>query len=80
MNRSEVRYARSGDGIDIAFQVIGEGPVDLVFVSGFITHLDLAWELPHFAWLEQLDGFARVITFDKRGTGLSDRSLGFGSL
>lgn len=80
MDRSEVRYARSADGIDIAYQVLGEGPVDLVFVSGFITHLDLAWELPHFAWLEQMAGVARVITFDKRGTGLSDRSLGFGSL
>jgi pimeloyl-ACP methyl ester carboxylesterase len=80
LNRSEVRYARSADGIDVAFQVLGDGPVDLVFVSGFITHLDLAWELPHFAWLEKLDGLARVITFDKRGTGLSDRSLGFGSL
>lgn len=80
MGRSGIRYATGRDGVDIAYQVIGEGPVDLVFVSGFITHLDLAWELPHFAWLEQLDGVARVITFDKRGTGLSDRSLGFGSL
>lgn len=80
MSRSAVQYARSTGGIDIAYQVVGDGPVDLVFVSGFITHLDLAWELPHFAWLEQLDGIARVITFDKRGTGLSDRSLGFGSL
>jgi class 3 adenylate cyclase len=77
---SEVQYARSSDGVDIAYQVIGDGPVDLVFVSGFITHLDWSWELPHFAWLEQLDGIARVITFDKRGTGLSDRSLGFGSV
>ncbi|MGI9644287.1 MAG: adenylate/guanylate cyclase domain-containing protein [Ilumatobacteraceae bacterium] len=80
MSRSEIQYATSDDGIDIAYQVIGDGPVDLVFVSGFITHLDLAWELPHFGWLQQLDGIARVITFDKRGTGLSDRSLGFGSL
>ncbi len=77
---SDIRYAESADGLDIAYQVIGNGPVDLVFVSGFITHLDWSWELPHFAWLEQLDGIARVITFDKRGTGLSDRSLGFGSL
>lgn len=75
-----MRYASSSGGIDVAYQVLGDGPVDLVFVSGFITHLDLSWELPHFAWLEQLDGVARVITFDKRGTGLSDRSLGFGSV
>ena len=80
VRRSDIRYCPSAGGIDIAYQVVGDGPVDLVFVSGFITHLDLSWELPHFAWLEQLDGVARVITFDKRGTGLSDRSLGFGSL
>jgi class 3 adenylate cyclase/esterase/lipase len=77
---SDVRYARSRDGLDIAYQVVGDGPVDLVAVPGFITHLDLSWELPHIAWLEHLDGVARVILFDKRGTGLSDRSLGFGSL
>ncbi len=80
MSRSEIQYASSTGGIDIAYQVVGDGPVDLVFVPGFITHLDLSWDLPHFGWLEQLDGVARVITFDKRGTGLSDRSLGFGSL
>lgn len=80
MERGEIRYAPSAGGVDIAYQVVGDGPVDLVFVSGFITHLDLSWELPHFAWLKELDGIARVITFDKRGTGLSDRSLGFGSL
>lgn len=80
MHGAEIRYAPSVGGIDIAYQVVGDGPVDVVFVSGFITHLDLSWELPHFAWLKELDGVARVITFDKRGTGLSDRSLGFGSL
>lgn len=76
----DIRYAKSTGDIDIAYTVLGSGPVDLVFVSGFITHLDLSWELPHFAWLQHLDGIARVITFDKRGTGLSDRSLGFGSI
>jgi pimeloyl-ACP methyl ester carboxylesterase/class 3 adenylate cyclase len=80
VRRSDIRYCPSAGGVDIAYQVVGDGPVDLVFVSGFITHLELSWELPHFAWLEELDGVARVITFDKRGTGLSDRSLGFGSL
>jgi class 3 adenylate cyclase len=80
MAGSDIRYAPSSGGIDIAYQVVGDGPLDVVFVSGFITHLDLAWELPHFAWLQELDQVARVITFDKRGTGLSDRSLGFGSL
>jgi class 3 adenylate cyclase len=77
---SEVRYARSADDIDIAYQVVGRGPIDLVFVSGFISHLDLNWEFPWYNWPPALDGIARVILFDKRGTGLSDRSLGFGSL
>lgn len=76
---SVVRYARSGD-IDIAYEVIGEGQMDLVFVSGFISHLDLNWEFPWFNRLFLMDGFARVVAFDKRGTGLSDRSLGFGSI
>ena len=76
----DIRYASSTGGIDVAYTVLGDGPVDLVFVSGFITHLDLSWELPHFSWLQHLDGVARVITFDKRGTGLSDRSLGVGSI
>lgn len=75
-----MRYAPSRGGIDIAYQVVGDGPVDLVYASGFITHLDLAWDLPHIGWLQQLDGVARVLVFDKRGTGLSDRSLGFGSV
>ena len=77
---SEVRYARSTGDIDIAYQVIGHGPIDLVFVSGFISHLDLNWEFPWYNWPPIFDGIARVIMFDKRGTGLSDRSLGFGSL
>jgi pimeloyl-ACP methyl ester carboxylesterase/class 3 adenylate cyclase len=77
---SPVRYARAADGIDIAYQTVGHGPIDLVFVSGFTSHLDLNWEFPWYNWPPQLDGFARVILFDKRGTGLSDRSLGFGSI
>jgi pimeloyl-ACP methyl ester carboxylesterase len=80
LTRSDIRYCASTNGVDIAYQVVGDGPVDLVFVSGFVTHLELMWELPHISWIEELDGVARVITFDKRGTGLSDRSLGFGSL
>jgi len=80
MARPAVRYASSTGDVDVAYQVMGDGPVDLVFVSGFISHLDLTWELPVVSWLEQLDGVARVLVFDKRGTGLSDRSLGFGSI
>ncbi len=77
---SDVRYAHSGD-IDLAYEVVGNGPVDLVYVSGFVSHLDLNAEIPLFRGLRRdLSAFARTIFFDKRGTGLSDRSLGFGSL
>jgi pimeloyl-ACP methyl ester carboxylesterase len=66
------RYAKSGD-VSIAYQVVGDGPIDLVLVLGFATHLDLQWEMPPFAhFFERLGSFARLIVFDKRGTGLSD--------
>lgn len=58
---------------NIAYQAFGDGPVDLVFVPGFISHIELAWEEPYLArFLRRLAAFARVIFFDKRGTGLSD--------
>jgi pimeloyl-ACP methyl ester carboxylesterase/DNA-binding NarL/FixJ family response regulator len=70
------RYARSGD-VHIAYQVFGSGPIDLVFVMGWVSHLDLFWAQPRFArFLSRLGSFARVILFDKRGTGLSDRVSG----
>jgi pimeloyl-ACP methyl ester carboxylesterase len=70
--RVETRYARSGD-VHIAYQVIGDGPFDLVFVPGFVTHIELAWGLPGFAdFLNAMGSFARFIRFDKRGTGMSD--------
>jgi pimeloyl-ACP methyl ester carboxylesterase/DNA-binding CsgD family transcriptional regulator len=66
------RYAKSGE-VSIAYQVFGDGPVDLVFVPGFISHIELAWEEPYLArFLRRLAAFTRVIFFDKRGTGLSD--------
>jgi pimeloyl-ACP methyl ester carboxylesterase/DNA-binding winged helix-turn-helix (wHTH) protein len=69
----ETRYARSGD-VNIAYQVIGDGPIDLVFVMGWVSHLEMFWAEPSFArFLKRLSGFARLIVFDKRGTGLSDR-------
>lgn len=76
----EVQYARSGE-IDIAYQTFdGEGR-DIVFVPGFISHLDLIWDLPPFAELRRhLMSLGRLTVFDKRGTGLSSRTLGFGSL
>jgi pimeloyl-ACP methyl ester carboxylesterase len=67
------RYARSGD-VNIAYQVVGEGPRDLVYVSGWVSHLEVMWEEPTLArFLEGLASFSRLILFDKRGTGLSDR-------
>ena len=67
------RYAKSGE-VSIAFQVVGDGPLDLVFVMGWVSHLDYFWEEPRFAhFLRRLASFSRLILFDKRGTGLSDR-------
>jgi class 3 adenylate cyclase len=69
----ETRYAKSGD-VHIAYQVIGSGPFDLVFVPGFISHVDHVWDEPRWSsFLERLASFSRLICFDKRGTGLSDR-------
>ena len=69
----ETRYARSGE-VDIAYQVLGDGPVDLVFVMGWVSHLEYFWKEPSFArFLRRLASFSRLILFDKRGTGLSDR-------
>ena len=67
------RYAKSGD-VNIAYQVVGDGPLDLVYVPGWVSHLDLNWEEPGSGrFLERLASFSRLILFDKRGTGLSDR-------
>ncbi len=67
-----VQYARSGD-VNIAYQVCGNGPVDLVFVMGWVSHLEYFWKEPSFArFLARLASFSRLILFDKRGTGLSD--------
>ena len=70
----EVRYARSGN-VHIAYQVLGEGDVDLVFVMGWLTNLETYWELPGYRrFMQRLAGFTRLILFDKRGMGLSDRT------
>jgi pimeloyl-ACP methyl ester carboxylesterase/class 3 adenylate cyclase len=69
----ETRYAKSGD-VNIAYQVLGEGPLDLVFVPGWVSYVEGWWEEPSLArFLSRLASFSRVILFDKRGTGLSDR-------
>ena len=69
----ETHYATSADGVNIAYQVVGDGPFDLVFVPGWISNLDLFWELPApRRFFSRLASFSRLIVLDKRGTGLSD--------
>src|SRR3977135_4596882 len=67
------RYARSGD-VNIAYQVVGDWPIHLVLVLGWVSHLAYVWELPAMAaFLERLASFSRLILFDRRGCGMSDR-------
>jgi len=71
--KPETKYTRSGD-VNIAYQVVGDGPRDLVFVPGWVSNIELMWEFPSSArFLQRLASFSRLILFDKRGTGLSDR-------
>lgn len=72
-DRDRIKYAKSGD-VAIAYAVSGQGPPDLVFVHGFAGNIEIEYEIPfQAAFLERLAGFSRLITFDRRGTGLSDR-------
>ena len=74
MDMPQTRWAETVDGLDIAYQVFGEGAVTIVFITSWISHLEIDWEFPHYsAFLRQLASFARVVLFDKRGTGMSDR-------
>jgi pimeloyl-ACP methyl ester carboxylesterase/class 3 adenylate cyclase len=69
----QTRYAKSG-GVSIAYQVVGDGPIDLVLVPGWVSNIDVFWEEPRLVrLLTRLASFSRLILFDKRGTGLSDR-------
>jgi pimeloyl-ACP methyl ester carboxylesterase len=71
--RPQTHYARSGD-VNVAYQVVGDGPRDLVLVPGWLSNVEAFWEEPSVArFLERLASFSRLILFDKRGTGLSDR-------
>ena len=81
MRMPETLYARSGD-VHIAYQVFGDGPLDVVLVWGGVSHIELFWETGAFSqFFERLASFpARVIQFDRRGTGLSDRVGGVASL
>ncbi len=65
----ETKYAKSGD-VNIAYQVVGDGPIDLVFVPGYVSHLEYAWEEPSIArFFQRLASFSRLIIFDKRARG-----------
>lgn len=76
---AETRYARSGD-LRIAFQVHGDGPIDLVFAPGYLSHLEQNQWWPGYAeFFDKMASFSRLIVFDRRGTGLSDRVLTLGS-
>jgi pimeloyl-ACP methyl ester carboxylesterase/class 3 adenylate cyclase len=77
--KGETQYARNGD-LRIAYQVHGDGPIDLVFAPGYLSHLEQNQWLPGYAaFLEKMASFSRLIIFDRRGTGLSDRILALGS-
>src|SRR4051794_36215599 len=73
METPKTRYATRSDGVSIAYQVLGDGPLNLVFCAGFVSHLDLAWTNPgitHF--FRRLASFSRLALYDKAGTGVSD--------
>jgi len=76
----ETKFTQSGN-VSIAYQVVGSGPLDLLIVPGFISHLEQTWEDPAYSrFLQRLASFSRLILFDKRGTGLSDRVSGIPTL
>jgi pimeloyl-ACP methyl ester carboxylesterase len=80
MQKPETRYAHAGD-IMIAYQVVGGGPLDLLYAQGWVSNIEYAWENPDYArFLTKLGRFSRLIFFDKRGTGLSDREVGLPTL
>ena len=80
MQTPRTRYAKSGD-VSIAYQVIGDAPITLVHAPGWISHVEVMWEDPHFTqFITRMAAFARVVMFDKRGTGASDRDGGFPTL
>jgi pimeloyl-ACP methyl ester carboxylesterase len=78
--RARTQFAKSGD-VSVAYQVTGSGPPDLVYVPGWLSNVEYAWENPIYAnFLTRLAAFSRLIRFDKRGTGMSDREVGFATL
>jgi pimeloyl-ACP methyl ester carboxylesterase len=76
LQRTPVRYVRSTGGASVAYQVAGEGAIDVVAVTGFVSHLDIWWNAPTDRLVRRLTSLGRLISFDKRGMGLSDRPEG----
>ena len=73
MDRPETRYATTADGTHIAYQVLGEGPPDFVYMAPWVSHIEHRWSLPRYErYLRRIASFSRLILFDKRGNGLSD--------
>ena len=80
LDRPRTHYAKNGD-VSIAYQVMGDGPLDLIVVPGLISNLDIHWEMRAYEpWVRRLTSFCRLIVFDKRGCGLSDRDVGDSTL
>ena len=80
MSVPKTQFTKSGD-ITIAYQCFGSGPIDLVYAQGWLSNIEYAWENPDYArFLSSLGSFSRVMFFDKRGTGLSDRDVGLPTL
>ncbi|WP_298549286.1 alpha/beta hydrolase, partial [uncultured Aquimarina sp.] len=78
--KPETKYTKSGL-VNIAYQVFGSGPVDIVYIPGWVSNIDWMWSCPELVdFFTELGKFARVILFDKRGTGLSDRVVEFATL
>ncbi|MGI9390970.1 MAG: alpha/beta fold hydrolase, partial [Boseongicola sp.] len=74
--KPKTQFTRAGD-VAIAYQVVGDGPVDLIYISGWLHNIEVVWEHPGYRrFLEGLAEKCRVILFDKRGTGMSDRDVG----
>src|SRR5215467_2903306 len=74
------QYTKSGN-VSVAYQVLGDGPIDLVFAQGWLSNVEYAWESPHYArFIARLAAFSRLIRFDRRGMGMSDRDVGHSTL
>src|ERR687887_1197639 len=77
MDLPAIRYTRTTDGLNIAYQVVGERPLDLLFVPQVISNVEIFWENPRWAaFMRELASFSRLLLFDRRGVGLSDRPSG----